>query len=146
MSAQLSPVRVGLAPGGTARISLIARGLRETTAIEAVLVQDSDVVEVGSMVPGALLTLGGAPAQLSSQRQGNRITVNVALTAPGPGVTGSGAIVVLTLTGKAVGQTNLRLESLVVTGAGGAQTRAEPGGASSTTRITVAGAPVGPSS
>jgi general secretion pathway protein D len=146
LSAQLSPVRVSLAPGSTARISLIARGLREATAVEAVLVQDSDVVEVGSMVPGALLTLGGAPAQLSSQRQGNRITVNVALTAPGPGVTGSGAIVVLTLTGKAAGQTNLRLESLVVTAAGGAQTRAEPGGASATARITVTGAPSGPPS
>ena len=131
-SAMISPPDVSLRVGQSAGVAVLLVGAKDVQWVEVVLAVDSTLVQVAESAPGALMTLDGQPVQTERQVEGGRARVRFARTTP---VSGSGAVLAVTLRGLRPGSGTVAVQSLTIGHAGGA---AESAATPAPARVAVA--------
>jgi hypothetical protein len=110
--ARFTPPQIMPKTGETGSFSIVLLGAENVTAIEAVLSWDPAALEVTDAAAGALLTLDGTAVNV--QRQLEYGKARVKFTRP-KGVSGSGAVVTLTVKALKAGFGLVNLDGLTVT-------------------------------
>jgi hypothetical protein len=111
VAAVFSPAQIGLKVGGSGALALVALNVRELLAVELTLAYDPSAVEAVEAGPGSLLTLDGS--RVGSEKALESGRVRARFTRPS-GVSGSGAVTVVTFRGLQAGATVVGVESLVL--------------------------------
>jgi hypothetical protein len=112
----LSPPNVSLAVGRSGGVAALFVGAKEVSWVEMTLAYDPALVQVLAAAPGALMTLDGVPVQTDRNSVPGREKVRLSRSSP---VSGSGAILALTVQGTKAGSGSLTLEALTIGHAGG---------------------------
>jgi general secretion pathway protein D len=112
LMARFTPPQIMPKTGETGSFSIVLLGAENVTAIEAVLSWDPAALEVTDAAAGALLTLDGTAVNV--QRQLEYGKARVKFTRP-KGVSGSGAVVTLTVKALKAGFGLVNLDGLTVT-------------------------------
>ena len=128
----ISPPDVSLRVGQSAGLAVLLVGARDVLWVEVALAFDPALVQVAETAAGALVTLDGTPLQSERQVEGGRARVRFARATP---VSGSGAVMSVTLRGLKAGTGTVTVESLTIGHAGGAS---EAAAAPAPARVAVA--------
>ena len=121
--ALLSPPEVVLQVGQTGAVAIVVVGARDVTGVELTVAWDAALAEVTDVAAGSLLSLDGVAVLAERAIEVGRARVKFSRAT---GVTGSGAIVALTLRGLKPGSGSLVVESLSLVHAGGSERPATP--------------------
>jgi hypothetical protein len=104
--------------GESTDVALVVTNVQDLSTVDLVLSFDPGVVEAVDVRAGTLMTLDGTPVSIEQRAERGRVRAR--LQRP-TGVSGSGMAVAVSFRGLAAGATTLRVESLVLGTAGGAQ-------------------------
>ena len=117
-SAVLSPPEVDLRVGQNGTVAIVVVGARDVVGIDLSLAWDPALADVTDVAAGSLLSLDGVPVAVERAKETGRVRVTFTRAT---GVTGSGAVVSVTLQGLKAGSGALTIESLTLLHAGGAE-------------------------
>jgi general secretion pathway protein D len=112
LMARFTPPQIMPKLGESASFSIVLLGAQDVTGIEAVLSYDPSALEATDIAAGALLTLDGAAVRVERQLEYGKARVK--FTRP-RAVSGSGAVVTLTLKALKAGFALVNLDGMTVT-------------------------------
>jgi len=110
-TAILSPPEVALRVGQSSGFAVLLVGAKDAQWVELTLSYDATLARVTDVAAGALLTLDGSPVQADRQLETGRARIRFTR---GAGVSGSGAVALVTLSGLKAGSGALAVESLAI--------------------------------